>query len=52
VPITYADISKATRLLGYRPETRFKDGVAKMAEWYRSHKSVVTATTVVVNTSA
>jgi nucleoside-diphosphate-sugar epimerase len=31
-----ADISKATRLLGYRPIASFEDGLARTVEWYRS----------------
>ena len=31
---TYADISKAMALLGYRPKTTFEDGVRKFVEWY------------------
>ncbi len=33
VPLTYADISKARRLLGYRPQTRLEDGIRMTAEW-------------------
>lgn len=36
VPITYADISKARRLLGYAPQTPFREGIAKFVDWYRS----------------
>lgn len=32
---TYADISKAKRLLGYEPKTSFKEGIQKFVEWYR-----------------
>lgn len=32
---TYADISKARRLLGYEPHTTFEEGVRKFVEWYR-----------------
>ncbi len=32
---TYADISKAKRILGYEPKTSFKDGIIKFVEWYR-----------------
>jgi len=35
VPITYADISKAQRLLGYHPRTPFPAGIEKFVEWYR-----------------
>ena len=33
VPITYADISKANRLLGYNPITPFPTGLVRMAGW-------------------
>jgi UDP-glucuronate 4-epimerase len=36
VPITYADISKAQRFLGYQPRTRFPDGIRRFVEWYRA----------------
>jgi UDP-glucuronate 4-epimerase len=36
VPLTWADISKATRLLGYRPSTRLDEGLKQFVEWYRS----------------
>ena len=32
---TYADVSKAKRLLGYEPKTSFKDGIIKFVEWYK-----------------
>ena len=35
VPLTYADVTKAERLLGYRPETAIREGVARYVEWYR-----------------
>jgi UDP-glucuronate 4-epimerase len=35
VPITYADISKAQRLLGYSPETSFREGIDAFVAWYR-----------------
>lgn len=31
---TYADISKAQRLLGYGPHTTFREGIQKFVEWY------------------
>lgn len=34
-PITYADISKARRLLGYDPTTSVEDGIRHFTEWYR-----------------
>ncbi len=33
VPITYADISKAKRLLGWAPRTVLETGVRRMVEW-------------------
>ncbi len=35
VPITYADISKARRLLNYDPTTKIEDGIPKFADWFR-----------------
>ncbi len=35
VPVTFADISKARRLLGYDPQTRIHDGIPRFVEWYR-----------------
>jgi len=29
----FADISKAARLLGYRPQVKFEDGLVELAEW-------------------
>jgi UDP-glucuronate 4-epimerase len=35
VPQTWADISKAGRLLGYSPSTSFPQGIAAFADWLR-----------------
>ena len=35
VALTWADISKAWRLLGYRPETRLEQGLERFVAWYR-----------------
>ena len=35
---TYADITKAKRLLGYEPKTTFKNGIKKYIEWYKNQK--------------
>lgn len=43
VPITYADISKARRLLGYCPATPLAEGLAVMAEWLRGRESLARA---------
>jgi len=36
VTITWADISKSARVLGYRPATRLEEGLKRFVEWYRS----------------
>jgi len=33
VPQTFADITKARKLLGYNPQTQIEEGVRKFAEW-------------------
>lgn len=32
---TYADISKAKKLLNWQPTTKYQDGVKKLVEWYK-----------------
>jgi UDP-glucuronate 4-epimerase len=41
VPLTFADISKARRLLGYDPKTKIEDGIPKFVEWFRSARKEV-----------
>ena len=36
VPLTWADISKSERLLGYRPATSLEKGLKMFVEWYRA----------------
>jgi UDP-glucuronate 4-epimerase len=36
VPLTWADISKASRLLGYKPATPLDDGLQRFITWYRA----------------
>jgi UDP-glucuronate 4-epimerase len=36
VPLTWADISKARKLLGYKPNTTLEDGLNKFVAWYRA----------------
>ena len=38
VPITYSNISKAKKMLGFSPETDIKDGIKKFADWFLSRK--------------
>jgi len=35
---TWADISKAEKLLTWRPQTTFKDGVKNLVHWYRENR--------------
>jgi UDP-glucuronate 4-epimerase len=32
--ITYADVSKAARLLGYKPKTKIHNGIPKFVQWF------------------
>jgi UDP-glucuronate 4-epimerase len=41
VPQTYADISKARRLLGYDPQTQVEDGIRRFIEWFRESREEV-----------
>ena len=38
VPVTYADVSKARRLLGYDPKTKIEAGIEKFAEWFKKQR--------------
>ncbi|HEX6045767.1 MAG TPA: GDP-mannose 4,6-dehydratase [Pyrinomonadaceae bacterium] len=37
VPQTFADISKARKLLGYNPQTQIEDGLRRFVEWFRGN---------------
>ncbi|RUS47296.1 GDP-mannose 4,6-dehydratase [Cohnella sp. AR92] len=37
--MTFADISKAKRLIGYEPRTRFEEGIRNFARWYGGNLS-------------
>jgi len=39
VPQTFADITRAQRLLNYRPQTQIEEGIRKFVEWFRETKS-------------
>jgi UDP-glucuronate 4-epimerase len=43
VPITYADISKAQRLLGYQPRTSFREGIDEFVAWMDQSRAVSAA---------
>jgi UDP-glucuronate 4-epimerase len=38
VSVTFADISKAHRLLGYNPKTKIRDGIPKFVDWYLHYR--------------
>jgi UDP-glucuronate 4-epimerase len=39
MPRTYADISKARKLLGYNPTTKLSEGLPRFVEWFLQSKS-------------
>ncbi len=39
VPLTCADISKARRLLGYRPATSLREGLPRFVEWFHQTRN-------------
>lgn len=38
--MSFADISKARRMLGYEPKTTIRDGVPRFVEWYRTYYGI------------
>jgi len=40
VPITYADVSKAARLLGYSPKVPIREGLRRFVRWYREQQGL------------
>lgn len=40
VPLTYADITKAQKLLGWRPTTDLKTGLARFVDWFKLSQTV------------
>ena len=38
VPRTFADITKARRLLGYNPQTQIEEGIGKFVAWFRERR--------------
>ena len=39
VPATWADITKAEKMLGWRPQTDFRTGVGKLVDWYNAERT-------------
>jgi nucleoside-diphosphate-sugar epimerase len=46
VPATWADIAKADRLFGWRPEVSLRDGLARTVEWYLANREWVRQVTL------
>ena len=40
VPVTYADISKAQKMLDYKPEYSIEKGIANFVKWYKEYYKV------------
>ena len=38
VPVTFADISKARRVLGYDPKVKIEEGIKRFVEWFRTQR--------------
>ncbi|HAO93592.1 MAG: epimerase [Deltaproteobacteria bacterium GWC2_56_8] len=43
VPITYADVTKAKRLLGFAPKVRIDEGVARYVRWFLEREGAISA---------
>lgn len=43
VPQTFADISKARELLGYKPKMKIDRGIKKFVEWFENEASMINA---------
>ncbi len=39
VPITFADVAKAARLLGYSPKVPIREGLRRFVSWYRDEQT-------------
>jgi UDP-glucuronate 4-epimerase len=39
VPVTFASVEKAERLLGYRPRVPLQEGLRRSVDWYRSQRA-------------
>jgi UDP-glucuronate 4-epimerase len=39
-PITYADVTKAERMLGYGPKVPIREGIRRFVDWYREHDRI------------
>lgn len=41
VPRTFADTTKAQKLLGYKPDTDLKTGLEKFSEWFHANREIL-----------
>ncbi len=41
MPVTYADISRAAKHLGYKPRVTIKEGISRFVRWYRQSPDTV-----------
>jgi UDP-glucuronate 4-epimerase len=39
VSMTFADITKAKRMLKYHPKTDMKEGIKRFVEWYKAQRA-------------
>ena len=39
VSMTYADITKAERMLRYQPEVKMEEGIRRFVEWYKAQRA-------------
>jgi UDP-glucuronate 4-epimerase len=39
VSVTYADVSKAKRMLKYQPKVKMEEGIRRFVEWYKENRS-------------
>jgi dTDP-D-glucose 4,6-dehydratase len=37
--VTWADISKARKMLGWSPQTDFREGMKQLAAWYEENRA-------------
>ena len=37
---TYADVTKAKKLIGYEPKVTFEEGITNFVEWYKQNKDM------------
>jgi nucleoside-diphosphate-sugar epimerase len=40
VPVTYADISRAKRLIGYLPQVSIEEGIERFIKWYKEENKL------------